>query len=471
MLKDLRVVERSTRKKPGMKEFFILVLCYSYYNRNFEQSNEISISETVLADYFDCTTKTIYRWLCKLKDINCIKQAERENAGKTGYYKEKDENGKLVKKSYIIPKYKKIRVGEKDECKFVNVYTVNQTKLNNYLIETIDEDVFGNIDKYKEEYFDKYIIYLKGRNVTIEKIENEEISEEDLDKDDKQKLKREKEIKQRIKENDYYLKLKEKQDKKNPEFICRYLKEGCLRLTHEICNTVNPEHTEKIDESNYWRSSHARNDMLINILNVSDFEEKDVNGSIYRLTYNLNHDKLLDVNEDIYSLIWKEAFDVSWPDSSYRNTFKKILMPIYMKEYLIGYRCAHYEYIEKYFVGHPRKYKKLSIADKDLYETHHKLLELTGMTNLKDFLHKVSNAMHEVLNTKKFMGSKIFIQESNLHILMRERFNDIGIKCANIYDGFYFKKSEMSTSEFYAIYTSAVFELKHNLSNNIGTPA
>ena len=77
--------------------------------------------------------------------------------------------------------------------------------------------------------------------------------------------------------------------------------------------------------------------------------------------------------------------------------------------------------------------------------------------------------MHKILNVDKFMGADIFIQESNLHILMRDRFNKLNIKCINIYDGFYFIKDSVSKNTFYKIYEEALNELKYNLSCGIGS--
>ena len=470
MYKDLRVIPNSTRKKPGMKEFFIFVMCYSYYNKRSTDNHEFSLAQTVLADYFQCSTKTIYRWLYKLKDIGCLSYAKREDAGKTGYYRVV-EDGKTIKKSYVKPKYKRIRVGEKDDYKFVNVYTLDQEKLNKYFIETINEDIFSNIAKYKEKYFNSYIRFLQDRKMSVEKLEIiAQKDEVELSKKNKNDLKRDQLIKKRIEENAYYLKMKECLDQSLPTFTCRYLKEGCLRLTHDICNTVNPEHTDKIDDFNYWRSSHARNDMLTNILNTDQFEERDVNGSIYRLTYNLYHDNPLSISTDIYQEIWHTAFaDIIWPDSSYRNKFKRILMPIYMKEYLIGYRASQYEFVKKYYAGHKNKYKHLDKNEREQYELYNDFVVLTGLS-IRDFLDTVNRAMHTYLNTTKYLESAIFIQESNLFILMRNKFTSMGVDCANVYDGFYFKKDEVTMNDFYSVYNSSLLELKSNLNNGIGTP-
>lgn len=480
MPKDLRKVNRPTRKKPGMREFFTLILVYSYYNKNKSANNEFSIPQSVIADYFDCSVVTVKRWFKKLRELGYLSYAKRENAGKTGYYKVV-EDGKVVKKSYIIPDYKKIKCGEKDEIKFVNVYVLDQIGLNDYFIDKIGIDIYGGMDLYKP-VFDEFINFLSSRNKHEELNEllaSDDISDindlhldYELSKAEKKRIKRTIKINKKIEDNVYYLQKKHMLEDEFPEFKCKYLEEGCLRLTHEVCNTINPEHTDKIDESNFWRSSHARINMLSNILDTTNLVEYDVNGSIYRLTYNLYHDKILSYDTDIYELIWNNCnFDFSWNDSNrsiYRNAFKSILMPLYMKEYTITYRINQWEYINKYYDGHPRKYNRLSRQEKEFYETYKLFVEATGKS-IREFLTEVVQALHKTLNTKKFIGSDIFIHESNLHILIREKLLNRGIKCANIYDGFYFINSTMTQQEFENIYDDCIVDMKYNLANNIGT--
>ena len=77
--------------------------------------------------------------------------------------------------------------------------------------------------------------------------------------------------------------------------------------------------------------------------------------------------------------------------------------------------------------------------------------------------------MHRTLNTNKFIGADIFIHESNLHILMREKFLSRAIRCINIYDGFYFENNIITDTEFYDVYNRSILELKDNLNIGIGS--
>lgn len=481
MYKDLHKVARPTRKKPGMQEFFILILVYSYYNKNSHNvKNEFSIPQSVIADYFECSVSTVKRWCQKLRDLGYLKYAEQSNAGKTVYYMT-IENGKEIKKSYIIPKYKRIRCGKSDEIKFLNIYTLDQVGLNNYLTNTVDIDVLNYIENYKIT-FDKFIKFLTDRGnhkKLIDELDLDNINDlneientKNLTKEEKRDIKKALQLKKKINENELYIQKKKALDKAFPEFQCKYLEEGCLRLTHEICSTVNPEHIEKINENNYWRSSNARTDMLKSILKTDNLVELDVNGSIYRLTYNLYHNDILDFNKDIYELIWNNCnFNIDWNDENkeiYRKSFKLILMPIYMKEYTLGYRANQWEYIHKYYAGHPRKYNRLSKQEKEFYESYKLFIDATGKS-VKDFLLTVAKALHKTLNDKKFIGSDIFTHESNLHILIREKLLANGIKCVNVYDGFYFDFNTITKNYFHKIYNECIIELKDNLSKGYGT--
>lgn len=424
-------------KKLGINDFFILILVYSYYNKKSNTKNEFSIPQSVLARYFDCSKRTIIRWFKKLHELKCIQYAKRDNAGKIQFYIIDNQ-----KHSYVIPQYKKIRCGKPDECKFLNVYQLNQQKLNQYLIDTIQTNVLDNIEAYYE-LFSLFISFLTNSKAETNIVE-----------------KKHKNIDSKIQENQYFINKKKELDKFFPEFQCKYLEEGCLRLTHEICSTVNPEHVEKINETNYWRSSTIRQNMLTKLLDSDKLAEYDINGSIYRLTYNLTHDTLLSNTVDIYKLIWNECkFSITLDKEILRTSFKKILMPIYMKEHTLMYRACHWEYLDKYFAGHPIKYNKLHNDIKEFYELYKQFVDITGLS-IKQFLVTVADAMHKVLNIEKFYGSDIFIYESNLHILIREYFMKQNIKCVNVYDGFYFVKSQVSKQDFYNAYTQSMLQLK-----------
>ena len=96
-------------------------------------------------------------------------------------------------------------------------------------------------------------------------------------------------------------------------------------------------------------------------------------------------------------------------------------------------------------------------------------LSNAGLFSKEDFLEAVRSAMYATLNAKSFSGSNIFTIESNLHLLIRKKLLDKGIKCVNVYDGFYVVKSQISKAEFNKIYNESLVELKNNMKNHIGT--
>ena len=67
--------------------------------------------------------------------------------------------------------------------------------------------------------------------------------------------------------------------------------------------------------------------------------------------------------------------------------------------------------------------------------------------------------MHKVFNLEDFYKADIFIHESNLHILMLNKFKNLGIKTIDVYDGFYFIEGTMTQELYDKIYDEATNEL------------
>ena len=95
-------------------------------------------------------------------------------------------------------------------------------------------------------------------------------------------------------------------------------------------------------------------------------------------------------------------------------------------------------------------------------EYYRKVEDFFGM-KLVDILETVKRAMHEVLNVDTFYQAEIFIHESNLHILLLEKFKERGIIASNVYDGFYVPKGVITEDEYYRLYDEATLELLSKL--------
>ena len=453
-------------KTKGIKDFFILVLVYNYFTRKDDSNpdSEFMILESTIAKYFNRTGRTAANWFNKMRETGCIEYAIRSDAGTTGKYRKKDENtGEYVLVDYIKPKYKKKYIQKDDtEISYANIYKIHTIKLNEYIKEHLNIDVLANIDSYKQ-IFNDFVSFMAKLNVVkscaAEPSKSNEIPIND-DKLVKAEIRKQRNIEKKIKENVAYLGLKKHLDLQFPGFESRYLEEGCLRLTSDICNTKNtiPKDIGKLNRTNILEKFFMTSrDNII---------EYDTNGSIYRLTYNLNNDPLLSTNLDIYKEIWLECgFDTN-EYKLYRNLFKKFLMPIYMRDFGISYRTSHYNFLNKYYKDNIHLRPK---ADIEFYEITTKLMNITNL-NCLSLMTTISQAMHKVLNTKKFYRSDIFIHESNLHLLMRYKFLNNNIKTIHVYDGFYFEKDNINSQLFNQIYNESVLDLKDNLSRGIGTP-
>ena len=223
-----------------------------------------------------------------------------------------------------------------------------------------------------------------------------------------------------------------------------YLDEERKRLTNAICCTKNPE--KHPEDGNRYR-------LLREYFKVDNdtFEEFDTNASIYRLSYALGNKKLLSHDIDVYEMIYNDCnFSIPW-SKDVRNIFKQLLMPIYMREWSIAFKCLMYDKWSRWTTFYFESTKK----EYEFYKQFEDLLHLP----LREILDRVCAAMHRAFNLDKFYMAQIFIHESNLHILMLKKFFDLGIKTINVYDGFYFINGTMTQELYDKIYDEATMEL------------
>ena len=200
---------------------------------------------------------------------------------------------------------------------------------------------------------------------------------------------------------------------------------------------------------------------------LEEVYEKDTNGSIYRLTYNLNHDEQLSQDVDVYRLFW-EAAGFEQP---YNKGLKMSCMPIYMKEQSIPDSVKAF-YRERYIrnLNADRKLIILEGATKEdetdeRYEAYEFLTSYTGL-NLYEVLYSLSNAMHKVLGVEKFYGRDIFLYESELHADIKMQLLNRGIFVLNAFDGFFGKPNELTQELYFEVYYNATETLKTVLRND-----
>ena len=223
----------------------------------------------------------------------------------------------------------------------------------------------------------------------------------------------------------------------------RYLNEGSHRLTNPICYTHNEQHadsTRVADIQRLWQTT-------------TEIEEFDTNASIYRLSYLLGHRTPCSHDVDIYRDVFERCrftYDGAWEDI--RADFKQLFMPIYMRESSLRWTSIGFEYMR-----HWTFFK--NNAQREQVQFYESLLTRLHCNTLYELMDRVRCAMHDYLNMKKFYRADIFIHESNLHILMLQRFQQLGLKVIDVYDGFYFEKGKMTQQLFNDVYDQCSMQL------------
>lgn len=253
----------------------------------------------------------------------------------------------------------------------------------------------------------------------------------------------------------YCYMMRDLNDGRPPFYRSTYLEQGKLRESNVVCLTLNPtkEHT-------HWVPAEAleqRGYLLTDYLKTPEHEDRDANGSIYRLTWSLVHKQPLSHGVDVYEEIWQKA-DFGQPFVyDVREAIKVLCMPIYMAN---GTKNGYNSRLVETEFPSSEDAKKAaalkSLADYLGYER--------TLVNGRYILDKLTNGMYEFVGTDKFYEEKIFIHESNLHIQLLTNFQNEEIKSINVYDGFYFKKGVCSQQKFDDMYDRATEQIITRLS-------
>lgn len=246
-----------------------------------------------------------------------------------------------------------------------------------------------------------------------------------------------------------------------------YLDDNKLRATNIICGTWNPEVEHKkpnnITEEEYTERLNKRA-TLLKEFGIDNPVEYDVNGSIYRLTYNLTHDEQLSQEVDIYELFWQEMGYEQPFTKEVRDALKETAMPIYMKPQAIGTTVGKYNRV-KAITKEGTVKVKLTDKEQKRFDSY-KVWEEMGI-DLKALLYDLRDAMKAVLGVDKFFNRAIFYYESDLHAIMKIKLlTDYNIKVINAYDGFYGDKDNEFWTEnlFFKAYAGATDILKETIA-------
>lgn len=224
-----------------------------------------------------------------------------------------------------------------------------------------------------------------------------------------------------------------------------FLAEGKNREANWLCGTLNPENAH--DNASKEELAERMN-RLHKYFNSNNIVEFDTNASIYRLTYFLSHEQLLDHSSDVYHLIWNDAYPNTEFSSEIRQCLKVLCMPIIMSDgNKVGYNA-----MLSTKTGSLTKSEALR-KEKLLY-----LKQVTGNTPLV-IMRRLYEAMKVVLGCEHFMQEEIFFPESILHLLIILAFRERGIDTINVYDGFYFKEGTCTQELFDHVYDECSMKL------------
>lgn len=216
------------------------------------------------------------------------------------------------------------------------------------------------------------------------------------------------------------------------------------RYYSPLCSTPNPDHDPV-----------TRYAKLNEIFGTKDakFVEIDVNSMTYRTQYNLINDKYLDINEDVYYLFYTKMTDkpmnyATFKSCGAREIIKSNSMPINMEPRSV------------YCKTHMSDAKDLNKV-KEVY-CKEKIESMFHMS-YEEFLNRLKEAQYQVLSVydfdgdkRVFLGRMFFKYEAPIYDYMHKEFEALGIKTANVYDGWYFLEGTCDKETFYKVYHKAI---------------
>lgn len=405
-----------TKKQKDFYKYYFLPKIEVLLTVKKIKGHDLVLNQSAIADYFKMDRRTV---------ADFLKQAEIDGLI-TFDKKVRKVDDKMLDKAlrrYILPE------AEHDD----KYYSKLQEHINEYMDWTPD---FG----IRLDFF--YDFISKTEDNKVEK------SIKQLEKEEKAK---------KYASVFYWtLPIMEKINDTRPEKLkSKYLGEGRLRESNFLCATLNPEkdHAIKLLQADLM----YRYMVLEDFFGTKAFIECDTNASIYRLSYNLVHDKLLADNVDVYAEFWKLAGFKGTLDKVSRDGLKLMCMIIFMSN------GAKNGYNSVLALKDDKDLSRSEIQRKDVLNYMAKKTSL----NVRQFLDKLTEAMYKFLGVDTFLEEEIFIYESNLHLLILEECEKRNIPVINVYDGFYFKKSDMTQSKYLKLYNESTLKLKAICKNAV----
>ena len=296
-------------------------------------------------------------------------------------------------------------------------------------LDNRDDSEFENLEKVE---FDKSKIFIRSHMMmNVTSISNERIIAA---------------LEERYPQVPYYAKIVDELNKSRPnedkikfKFTLkfrtksgkRYLTKIGFRASSLLCNYKEHENANPFFMGK-WRKDYF-------IPKYGNYDHYDVNASIYRLTYNLNHDKALGFDQDVYEMMYGHKFD----SKADRDAYKRICMRL-----MFGKLNQLGNQVER----------RLSKLEDKQYDRDRKNI-------IQDTMSEAKINMYEALGSS--YDSEIFLHESCIYIDMLSKMpNNQNISL--VYDCFYYKSDyQLNIDDFNTLYLSSLNSYKYMFSFSI----
>ena len=211
----------------------------------------------------------------------------------------------------------------------------------------------------------------------------------------------------------------------------RYLTKIGFRASSPLCNYKEHENSNPFFMGK-WRKDYF-------IPKYGNYGHYDVNASIYRLTYNLNHDKALKFDQDVYEMMYGHKFD----SKADRDAYKRICMRL-----MFGKLSQLGNQVER----------RLSKLENNKYDKIRREV-------IQDTMAEAKINMYEALGSS--YDSEIFLHESCIYVDMLSKMaNNQNISL--VYDCFYYKSDyQLNIDDFNTLYLSSLNSYKSMFSSSI----
>lgn len=296
-------------------------------------------------------------------------------------------------------------------------------------LDNRDDSEFDNLEKVE---FDKSKIYIRSHMMmNVTGISNECIIAA---------------LEERYPQVPYYAKIVDKLNKSRPnedkikfKFTLkfrnkngkRYLTKIGFRASSPLCNYKEHENANPFFMGK-WRKDYF-------IPKYGSYSHYDVNASIYRLTYNLNHDKALGFDQDVYEMMYGRKFD----SKADREAYKRICMRLmFGKINQLGNQVE----------------RRLSKLEEKQYDRARREV-------IQDTMSEAKINMYEALGSS--YDSEIFLHESCIYIDMLSKMPD-NQNISLVYDCFYYKSNyQLNKDDFNTLYLSSLNSYKSMFLSSI----